>query len=153
MEVQCNLCKRFISRQTLSLHQRGDKCRADALAGALLQRGLVPYPSGNDLPDSITQEGFVTRAKYVGECLDQHGAVIPAGSNLRTQFWVPAWVRAVTGAWARAGRAHKNRRDRVLCRLNRLDGELHRAIVTQMSQNGDVGVLALIDRLAPDGAG
>lgn len=150
MEVHCIRCRRQISRQFLVGHQRGPKCQADELAGELLRAGLVPYPVGNDLPTCIPQRMADTRARYEGARLDDAGAVLTNSRKRHRQLWVPGWVRPVTGAWARAGRAHRNRRDRVLCALYKLPQE--RLQVLLAPGLTDAGVLTLVAELVPDQA-
>lgn len=147
MEVHCIHCRRPISRQFLANHQDGPKCQADALAGVLLREGLVPYPQGHDLPDCVYKEFHRTRARYEGARLNEAGAVLPLYSKPYRQIWVPGWVRPVTGAWARSGSAHKNRRDRVLCALSKLPAE--RLQILLMPVLTDAGILALVAELVP----
>lgn len=147
MEVHCIRCRRQVSRQFLVNHQGGRKCQGDALAGELLRRGLVPYPSGNDLPDCLHKETHLTRARYEGARLDEAGALVPLYSKPYRQVWVPGWVRPVTGAWARSGAAHKNRRDRALCALSKLPAA--RLQVLLVPALTDAGVLDLVAELVP----
>lgn len=119
MEVYCIHCRRLISRQFLANHQAGPRCKADTTARILLAppHNLMPYPMENNLPKCIPTVAHVTRARHEGQRLNENGAVIPRSSRFYLQLWVPAWVDVIVEAWMLLDRAHKNRRDRVLCAL------------------------------------
>jgi hypothetical protein len=150
-EVSCDRCLRRIPRKFLANHQAGLKCAADTLARELLDRGLVPYPPGHSLPECIPIEAHRTRAVYEGVRFEPSGApsVIesrPRGAKDGTglQYWAPAWVRAVTEAWARPTATWRaewaGRRDGILLELLTMSEDIHQAILTAASVSDEAVV-------------